>query len=815
MDDVRYTLRRWRRTPGATLFVVLLMGGAVAAVTTIYSVVWALALRELPFPEGHELVRVYQTDPKGRGPFPVSLANFVDWKSSATSVESLIAYRSRNETMAGDGPAARLRVGQASSELFSLLGVDAELGRVSGVADAAADAPAVLVLSEALWRSRFGGDADVVGRALQLGETSYEVIGVLPTEFHFPPFPRSFIPDAWTVLRPSPDELADRGRGTVSVFGRLRDDVTIGSAQREMDAISNDLAIRHPATNDGWGARLEPAKETWSFALEQLGRPVLLASALVLLLACANVGGLSLSELARRRREMVVRAAIGARQSRLMRQLLVESAMLAGLAGVAGVALAVGLIRIAADLLPASVPLVGAITLDAEVLGFCLGVTTLCAFLSGLLPALRSRSFALFASMRNTSSARSRGRQALLVAQLAVALATVIATALLVASLRNTLEEPTGYATEGVAVAWLALPRELSPSARFSLTREVEERLAADPAVSQSAVADFAPLFGDSEIRRFEIRGSSAASEEQAAGRMVDVRRVSESYFGALEVPLLHGRMARVASPDEPIQEILVNRAFARRYLDVAGGDGTLDQARIVGRVVELHEDISSTASAESAEVATVVGMVGDEKFWRLDGEPSPQLYVVGAGAGTSVSVLARGRAAGDDLDAAIRRSVAEVDERVAVYDATTLEARAQATSATRRFTVAVTGLFGVVALLLAAAGVYAQATWSVEQRRSELGVRIALGANRGEVFRTIFGSGLTWIAGGAIAGVVLALAFSRVLASSLYGVKAHDPAVLALATAVLVGAAIVALLPPGVRATRVDPLVTLKDADG
>jgi putative ABC transport system permease protein len=813
VDDVRYTLRRWKKAPGATLFVVLLMGGAVAAVTTIYSVVWALELRELPFPEGHQLVRLYQTDPEGRGPFPVSLANFVDWQSSATSVESLIAYRSRNETMAAGGPAARLRVGQASTELFSLLGVDAELGRVSGVADAAAHAPAVLVLSEALWRSRFGGDADVVGRTLELGETSYEVIGVLPAEFHFPPFPRSFIPDAWTVLRPSPDELADRARGAVTVFGRLRGDVTMASAQREMDAISDALAIRYPATNDGWGARLEPAKETWRFALEQLGRPILLASALVLLLACANVGGLSLSELARRRREMVVRAAIGARQSRLMRQLLVESTMLAGLAGVAGVALAVGLIRIAAKLLPASVPLVGAITLDAEVLGFCLGVTTLCALLSGLLPALRSRSFALFASMRNTSS-RSRGRQALLVAQLTVALATVIATALLVASLRNTLEEPTGYATEGVAVARLALPRELSPSARFSLTREVEERLASDPDVSHSAVADFPPLSGDSEIRRFEVRGSSAASEERAPGGSVDVRRVSESYFGALEVPLLHGRMARVAPPDEPIHEILVNRAFARRYLDGAGGDGTLDPARIVGRVVELHEDISSTASDGSAELAAVVGMVGDEKFWRLDGEPSPQLYVVGAGAGTSVSVLVRGRTAGD-LGAVIRRSVAEVDERLAVYDATTLEARAQADSATRRFTVAVTGLFGFFALLLATAGVYAQATWSVEQRRSELGVRIALGANRGEVFRTIFGSGLTWIAAGAIAGVGLALACSRVLVSSLYGVRAHDPAALALATAVLVGAAIVALLPPCVRATRVDPLVTLKDADG
>ncbi|HVS66024.1 MAG TPA: ADOP family duplicated permease [Thermoanaerobaculia bacterium] len=823
-DDVRYTLRRWKKTPGATLFVVLLMGGAVAAVTTIYSVVWALELRELPFPEGHELVRLSQTDPRGRGPFQVSLANFEDWKSSATSFESLLAYRSRSETIAGstpagEGPTARLRVGAASAELFSQLGVDAQLGRVSGVGDAAADAPAVLVLSEALWRSRFGGDADVVGRAVQLGETAYEVIGVLPSDFHFPPTPLSYVPEAWTVLRPSPDELAERGRGTVSVFGRLRDDATLASAQREMDAIAEQIGVSHPATNEGWGVRVDPAKEFWSFALEQLGRPVLLAGALVLLLACANVGGLSLSELARRRREMIVRAALGARQSRLMRQLLVESTMIAGAAGLVGVTLTVVLIRVAANLLPESVPLVGEIALDPEVLGFCLAVTTLCAFLSGLLPALRSRSFALFASLRNSSSTRSRARQALLVAQLAVALATVIATALLVASLRNTLEEPRGYVTEGVAVARLALPRELSPAARFGLTRQLEERLASDPAVYSSAVADFPPLFGNSEIRRFEVRGSSPASQEQAAPRSVDVRRVGESYFEALEVPLVHGRMPRIAPPGAPIQEVLVNRAFARSYLDAAGGDETLDSARsvngVVGRIVELHEDISSSASTGPPEVATVVGMVGDEKFWRLDGEASAQVYVLGAGAGASVSVLARGRTPGDDLHAAIRRAAGDVDERLAVYGATTLEAQAQETSATRRFTVAVTSLFGIVALLLAAAGVYAQATWSVEQRRPELGVRIALGADRGDVFRTVFGSGLIWIAGGAVGGVVLALAFSRLLASSLYGVKAHDPAILALATAVLAGAAVVALLPPGVRATRVDPLVTLKDADG
>ena len=815
MDDVRFALRRWRKSPGATLFVVLLLGGAVAAVTAIYSVVWALELRALPFPDGDELVRLSQTNPQGRGPIPVSLANFADWRSTATSFESMIAYRSRTETLAADGPATRLRVGQASAELFSLLGAHAELGRVTVIADGAADAPPVLVLSEALWRTRFGGDPEILGRVLPLGETSYEIVGVLPADFHFPPAPRSWIPEAWTVLRPSPDELADRARGAISaVFARLRDGASIDSAQREMDAISAELGARHPDTNEGWGARVQPAEDFWSHSLEQLGRPVLLAGALVLLLACGNVSGLALAQLAGRRREMVVRAAIGARQSRLMRQLLVENALLAGVAGLVGIALSIGLIRVAAALLPASAPLVGTITLDRQVLGFCLAVTTLCAILSGLLPALRGRAFALFTNLRNASSEKSRARLALLVAQLAIALATVIATALLVASLRNTLEEPAGYATEGVAVARISLPRELPEESRFGLAREIEARLASDPAVARAALAEFPPLSGNSEIRRFELPGPTPPPEDEAERRMVDVRRVSESYFGTLEVPLLHGRMARAAGPGAVAPEVLVNRAFARRHLEAGGDDGTLDPERILGRVVELHETIEASASSQPAQVATVVGVAGDEKFWRLDREPTPQLYVVGAGAGVSVSVLARGRTADADLHAAIRRAVAEVDERLAVYDATTLEAQAQETAATRRFTVALTGLFGVVALLLAAGGVYAQAAWSVEQRRPELGVRIALGADRSAVFRAILGTGLSWIASGAAAGVVLALASSRVLASSLYGVEASDPKVLALATAVLVGAAVVALLPAGVRATRVDPLVTLRSGD-
>ena len=798
LQDVRYGLRRLFATPGFTLAVVAILGLGIGVTTAIVSVLDAALLRPLPYPDPERLVSVSDVQ-NGEVIDVASYAEYLDWRRDDGIFSDLGAYFSSSSTLTGAGEPETLQTVRMSANLPRLLGVTPRLGRAFAPGEEARSAPRVAMLSESLWRRRFGADPKVLGRAITLEGDPYTVIGVVPVDGF-----RSIVPtqlataqrvDLWLPLRLN-DEVAPRGVHFLDVVGRLRPGLAFALAEERLESLA--ARLRQSAVTEH-GIRLD--------ALEGRvigdSRPMLVALAgaagMVLLIACTNVANLLLARASARRREVAILAAIGAGRARIVRQLLVESLLLAVLGGASGVLLAhlgvFGLRTVG----PASLPRLAGASVDGRMLAFALGLSLFTGVLFGLLPALRASrpdlAEVIKVGGRGTvgGPSRDRFRVALVVTEVALSFALLIGAGLLARSLVRLLAVEKGFETEHVVSAYLSLPFSRYPEAReqTAFFREVRERLLALPGVRSAALANNPPLTGGSN-GGIGIAGRTFTAESPSFSWK---RIVSPGYFETLGTPIVSGRAIDERDVAGAPQVAVVNEAFARRYFP---GENPL------GKRVDFSWD--TTGYQE------IVGVVRDAREQALHRPADPAIYVpLAQRAESALYVLVRASGPVAGMIPEMRQAVASIDRDRAIAQVETLDAVLDRTLTQRRLAMSLFGVFSGLALLLAAVGLYAVISYSVQQRRREIGIRLALGARAEQVAGAVVRRGVVLIAVGMVVGGLAALGLGRFLASLVYGVGTADPTTFLSVGGLLIGTAIVASLVPALRAARVDPVNVLR----
>lgn len=806
--DLRLAFRQLAKTPGFTLTALLTLALGIGACTAIFSVLNAVLLKPLPYREPDQLFTVMQRN-GAEAP-----ADFHDMRTQTHSFSLLAAAQGGGAVLTGADRPEDIRGLSVTEEMFDLLGVPAQLGRTFSRADFADGAPPTVVISYALWQRRFGGQQDVIGRTVTLSGEATTIIGVMPPEFRFAPF---WITNAeiWTRYRVNP---ADRETASLRVFGRLKDGVTREQAQAEMTAFAQRQALAYPK------ARANRTIEVDSLHERAVGnvRPALFmlggAVSLVLLIVCANVASLLLVRAAGRQRELAVCAALGASRARLIRRQLAECLWLALGGGLGGVAVAFAGLNLLTRALTGqtdrfALPRLHEISPDATMLLVAVGLAALTTLAFGLLPALQSTKVDLYAALRDGGRGLAGGgrgarlRAALIVAEVAVALVLLAGAGLFLRGFAKLSHIDPGFRTENAlafSVSTVGRP-DLVGKPREQLYREIVRRLEALPGVTAVGAVNHLPLVGDTW--GFRIWAEGAPLPERGKETAAIFRASWPGYFNAVGARLVHGR--DFTERDNPAGDgvVVLNETLARRFWPA--GDA-------------LGKRVSLADPGEQPKWLTVVGIVADMKqeSWAEPARPEvyrpilqqPAWYFDekhGAFAYLSFVVLASGDAA--LLAGPVRDAIWSLDRELPVSHLSTLEQVAAGAVAQPRLQLQLVGVFAVTALLLAALGLYGVMAYAVAQRTTELGVRLALGAQRADVLRLVLRSGLRLALAGTVIGLGAALAVTRGLSSLLHGVDPADPIALAGATCVLLIIAALATLLPAWRASRVDPLVALR----
>jgi len=804
LQDTRYGVRMLRKNPGFTAVVVLTLALGVGANAAIFSVVHAVLLKPLPYPESHRLVMVwekvflpnYQNDENNPSP-----GNFSDWKNQNTVFENIGAYRNRSFNLTGSGEPVRVEGEQVSASLFSVLQLNAAIGRVFTAED---DQPAgqhVVVMSDGLWKSRFGSDAQILGTTILLDGESYAVVGVMPPAFHFPD------PDdqLWVPIALTPQDLANHGSHNLLVTARLKQLVTAAQAQGELNRIAQHLTELYPDTNTGVKANVVPLFEEIAGPV----RPVLVtlfgAVGFVLLIVCANVASLLLGRASARHREIGIRIALGAGRTRILRQLLTESALLAVLGCVLGLVFARWGILALKLLSPPHIPRLDEIQVDASVFVFSLAISLLAGFIFGVLPALHAARGNVNDSLKegtreSAGGARLRTRNLLVILETALGVVVVIGAGLLLRSFLILESVPLGFQPRGV-LTFRVIPRGEKYSqlaGRTAFYQQAIKHIQALPGVKSAAAVSFIPLTNSRGSKGFSIEGCIPPSAGQIP--MAGYDAVTPGYFASLQIPLRSGRDFSWQDTPQAQRVVIINEAMARTYWP--GED-------------PLRKRIKLGTADDPYPWWTIAGVVGDIREFDVLTPPRPTMYLPISQADDSNYLLRDWvvRANGDAMNIAssIRAAMREVDPNLPVSRLRSLEQVRSISVAPQRFNLSLFGLFAALALLLAAVGIYGVMAYSVAQRTREIGIRVALGAQRGEVVRLLLCQGVGYAALGVILGVAGAFALTRLMTSLLYGVQPADPLTFVCVTLLLGCVALLACYFPARRAMRVDPIVALR----
>ena len=816
--EFRQALRSLARTPGFSLAVILTLGLGVGANTAIFSVVDGVLLRPAPFENLDRLTMVWETDRKsGTTREPASQPDYFDFQERTRSFERLAAFSPITVTLTPDaGDPLRVPALWVSHEFLPLVGIRPLLGTNFTAEQDQRDGPSVALISEALWTERFQRSRSVVGSSIRVGETPFTIIGVLPASADFgtlqvlgvAAYRRGFADrggqqrvEIWIPLQA--DRTADRGNHPIFMIGRLSSGSSVNLAQQEMGAIAADLERLYPAPNDGRGINVEPLSSVVFGGVKPALLVLVGAVALVLLVACANVANLLLARGAARGREVMVRAALGASLTRLTRQFLVESALLTGAGVLVGLVLARAGLALLLALAPGNIPRVSAVGIDARVLAVTLALAVLVGVTFGMVPAIQARRRGANLSLqgeasRSASAGREqrRYRSALVVAELALAVMLLVGAGLLIKSLWRLYQVDPGFQVQGVLKAEFQLPAKY-PQRRSDWPRwqeirrfsaEVRRRVAALPGVSSVAIAGAHPLeAGYTSSISVVGREAEAADWPEPSIRMVD-----GGYQATLRVPVVEGRGLSDSDDLNAPPVVAINQTARRRFFE---GRPALGQ-----RIQLWGSD------------RTVVGVYADERFHGLAAEASPAVYLpAGQGPIPNGSILVRVARDPAAFAPALRGVVREVEPEVVLSAVEPLVETLSQSNAQRRFTMLVLGVFAGVALLLAMVGVHGVLSYTVAQRSREIGIRMALGADRQNVGRLVVGQGARLAIAGLTIGLLGALAAARVLETLLYGVRPHDPATFG---AVALGLGAVALLAswlPARRAAATDPMVALR----
>ncbi|HEY0511742.1 MAG TPA: ABC transporter permease [Thermoanaerobaculia bacterium] len=815
LQDLRFAGRTLLKRPAFTLIAILTLALGIGANTAIFSVVDSVLLAPLPFHHPERLTMIWASNPPLArkvglaDKLPVSPGTFYDWKT-AKSFEKMAMVNSDRMNFTGAREPEQVAATLVSGELFQVLGTPAFLGRTLLPEDDEGKRTTV-VLSHRFWRSHFGGDRGVVGRTIRLNGKPLTIVGVMPPEFAFPrggEMPHGFgfaaQPDIWVSTGLSPKERQNRGSRGYLAVGLLRSGVPIETARAELSAISQRVEKAFPDSDAGWHDRVEPLPAELVGDVKPALMILLAAVGLVLLIACVNVANLLLAAAAARQKEIALRTALGAGRGRMVRQLLTESALLAAAGGAVGILFAYWGLRAIAVWIPADVPVAHQVALDPRILLFTLGVTLLTGALAGLAPALQMTRPDLAESLRDgtrAGSGTSRGgrtRRVLVVLETAVAVLLVAGAGLLVRSFARLTAVDPGFCAEGVLTLQVILPEAKYGDGprQTAFTSALLEKLRALPGVTSAGMISSLPLGGEEEIEALLIEGQPRPKPSETP--LADYRQVSPGYFETLVIRRIAGRAIAESDAVKTPLVAVVGETLARTYWP--GAD-------------PLGKRFSTGGFGGPAQPwITVVGVVRDVRQTGLQIDPRPQVYVPQAQRPTTYqSFVLRTQGDPKAVTAAARSAVYAVDRDQPVSEVRPMAEILSQSVAGRRFNMVLLGMFAVLALVLAAVGIYGVTAYSVAQRTREMGLRMALGAQRGTVLALVLREAGSLALAGLAAGLVLAFAATRVMASLLFGVAATDAVTFGSVTAALALVSLFAAWVPGRRATQVDPMVALR----
>jgi putative ABC transport system permease protein len=797
LRDLRYSFTRLLKNPAFTLIAVLCLALNIGINSVVFSAVYAIVLSPLPFENPDELVVVNSTNQqKNIGQVDVSMPDYLDFRDQSQAFRQLAAFDKFNFNLTGDAEPERVQGSRVTADLFPMLGVNPERGRYIQAGEDRPGANRVAVISHGLWQRRFGSDPQIVNKTISLDGEQYDVVGVMPASFQFP----DKTVELWAPLRVNPDP-ALRGSRSFQVVGRVKPGVTAERAASDLATVAARLQQQYPDTNTGWGVIVDGLHDR---VVEDF-RPALFilvaAVIFVLLIACANVANLLLGQAAARQKEMALRSALGASRRRLIRQLLTESVLLAVVSGVIGLCIAFWGNSLFVSLLPANVPRADQIGVNRWVLAFTLAISILTGVVFGLIPALSASKPDLNETLKEggrsgTGGVRQRVRSLLVVVELALALMLLINAGLMIKSLLRIREVKTGFNPSNVLTMQIALPRarygEDAQSNAFY--QQLYERVKGMPGAVSAGLVSSLPLGGSNVYVFFTAEGHENDGENRAPARRL---AVSPGYFRTMEIPVVKGRefTEQDTATSQPVA--MLNESLAKQLWP--DGDA-------IGKRIKL-----GTAEVDSPWMS-VVGIAADSKQNGLNRSAGTDIYMPYVqDPRRSMALVVRTRSDPAGLVSAVRNEVRGVDANQPVYNVRTMEQVTEESVAGQRIFARMLGLFATLALMLAVAGIYGVMSYSVNQRRREIGVRMALGAKPRHVLRMIVGQGMVLVIVGVVVGLLLAFALTRVMESLLFGVSTTDAATFAGISLLLSAVALLSCFIPARRAAKVNPATILR----
>jgi putative ABC transport system permease protein len=796
LQDIRYGLRMLLKQKGFTAVAIVALALGIGANTAIFSLVNGVLLRPLPYPDADQIVYFEGRNPeKGITNSNISVPDYNDWAKQEQLFASIAIFSAGNGTLT-DSNAEPERVPRAgvSSSFFTVLGVQPTLGRSFVPEDDRPEGDLAAVLSEGLWRRRFGGDPTIIGKPITVNGRPTTVVGIMPAGFEFPGETQ-----LWTTQRIVGEQPRDNR--AYSAIARLKPGIHLEQAQSQINGVNAQLAQAYPDTNKGWEVNLARLHDRLVRGVRPSLLALLGAVAFVLLIACANVANLLLARAAARRKEVAIRTALGASRTRVIRQMLTESVMLSAIGGVFGLILSVWLTDLLVSISPANSPRFAEVHLDVRVLVFTLAITAATGLLFGLAPALQASKLDVSSSLKvggrtGEGSHRTSVRSLLLIGEVALSLVLLVGAGLLMKSFMRLQEVKPGFNAERVLIASISLPggKYKEDHQLVEFHRQLRERLTALPGVQSVGAGVNLPL-GASNYgigRAFIPEGRPLVAEESLNA---SYSVTTPGYFETLQIPLLAGRTFNDRDQAESPKVVVINRTAAEKHFG--------SETAAIGRRLSVWRDEKFPRE--------IVGVVGDTKPSTLEREAGAQIYVPQTQDVWSFMTYVI-RTAGDpeSLVSAVRREVRALDPDLPIFNVRTMEDVVRDSIGSRRISAVLFSVFAGVALLLATLGIYGVMAYSVTQRTQEIGIRMALGAQASDVLRMVVRQGMTLTLVGIGAGLLGAFALTRIIARLLFGVGANDPATYSAISLLLVAVSFLACYFPARRAAKVDPMIAL-----
>ena len=804
-QDVRYSLRMLAKNPGFTAVAVLTLALGIGANSAIFSVVNATLLASLPYRQPDRLVMIWEQSPHRPGFHNVvSPANFLTWQDQNTVFDAVSAFYDFNTNVTGAGEPEQIPAQAVSANVLSLLGAKAALGRTLVPEEGERGKDNVVVLSDGLWKRHFGGDPGVIGKALLMNGESQTIVGVMPPGFQLFVKEGSLTgshAELWTPIAFTAASRVPRGRYLTAV-ARLKPGISVEQGQAQMDSVAAQLGKQFPDFDKGWGVSLVPLHQQFVGGIRTALLVLMGAVGFVLLIACANVANLALSRATARKRELAIRTALGASRWRTIRQMLTESLILSALGGLLGLFLAAWGTDALLALSPKGLLELKSISLDMRVYLFTFALALLTGFVFGLLPAWEASRTDVNESLKEggrTPSSSARGnrlRSSFVVAQISLAIVLLAGAGLLVRSFMRLTSVSPGFDAQNVLTVKLELPgrKYRQDAQRIAFFRELQSRIDAVPGVVSASAISYAPLTGMAAATDFQIEGRPVAPTSEKP--VTDVCVIEPDYFRTMRIPLLSGRLFSEKENIEVSNVVIISETMARSYFP---GQNPLGK-RVT--IFMKNQDMPSE----------IIGVVGDVKHYGLETTPRPMVYWPHPEiAYTLMTLVVRTQSDPTQTAGAVRQIVFSMDKDQPVAEVRTMEQWLAESLAQARFNTLLLAIFGGVACLLAAIGIYGVMAYAVTQRTNEIGVRMALGAQPQDVLRMVVGQGMKLTLLGVALGIGGAFALTRFLASLLFGVAPTDPVTYAAVALALSVVALAACSVPARRAMRVDPMVALR----